>query len=188
MVEQGYTDTEIIQGCIAGQRKMQEYLYKKYYSSFMKICMRYANDIPDAEHYLNDGFFKIFTKLEQYNNAGSFEGWMKRIMINTCLDKLKAKKTLKNFDTVDIADYGPEYQAHTINDAIPQMSFNEIMRSLQCLPENYRVVFNLNIFEGYSHKEIAQMLSIKEGTSHWYLNKAREMLKQELMKYQLKSR
>lgn len=153
----------------------------------MKICLRYTNDMSEAEHCLNDGFLKIFTRLSQYNNVGSFEGWMKRIMVNTCLDKLKSQKTLKNFNTVDIADYNTDHAGHSVNSAIPQMTFNEIVQSLQKLPETYRAVFNLNVFEGYSHKEIAQLLSIKEGTSYWYLNKARELLKLELKKYQIKS-
>lgn len=149
--------------------------------------MRYTNTMPDAEQCLNDGFYKIFTKIAQYDNAGSFEGWMKRIVINTCLDKLKAGKNKRALSFEEINEQAPEH-VPIANDALQNLNFKEIIQSLQQLPETHRMVFNLNIFEGYSHKEIAKLLSIKEGTSFWYMNQARELLKKELSKYQLKSR
>lgn len=156
---------------------------------FLKVCMRYTDTMPDAEQCLNDAFYKIFTKTGQYSNKGSFEGWMKQIVVNTCLDKLKAGKAARALKFVEIKDHTPEQaHAHITNDAMGNLTFKEIMRSLQSLPETYRMVFNLSVFEGYTHKEIAKLLSVKEGTSYWYLNQAREMLKKELSTYQLKAK
>lgn len=151
--------------------------------------MRYTDTLPDAEQCLNDGFYKIFTKTAQYGSKGSFEGWMKQVVVNTCLDKLKVSKSARALNFVDINDQlSIQVHAHIANEAMQNLNFKEIMQSLHRLPETYRMVFNLNVFEGYSHKEIAKLLSIKEGTSCWYLNQAREMLKKELSKYQLKKK
>src|SRR5690606_7423991 len=129
------------------------------------------------------------TKTAQYVSSGSFEGWMRQIVVNTCLDKLRAGKAARSLIFVEIKDNTPgQVHGHIANEALQTMTFKEIMQALHGLPDTYRMVFNLNIFEGYTHKEIAKLLSIKEGTSYWYLNQAREMLKKELSKYQLKSK
>jgi len=186
-VVQAYTDFELIEGCKKQERKAQEYLYKKYYSNFMKLCMRYAPTQHDAEQWLNDGFYKIFTKINSFDNNGSFEGWMKRVMVNTCLDQLRVGKKLKALYFTEIGENTlASIQTPTGNDALQQMGFKEIIQALQGLPETYRTVFNLHVFEGLEHKEIAGQLDIKEGTSYWYLNKAREMMKEKISHYQRK--
>lgn len=168
---------------------MQGYLYKKYYSDFLKICLRYANTMHDAEQWLNDGFFKVFTKINMYDGKGSFEGWMKRIVVNTCLDNLRANKKHSALVFTEIADNSSATtSAHISNDAMQNMGFKEIIMVLQQIPETHRTVFNLYVFEGYSHKEIAVGLGIKEGTSYWYMSQARELLKQKISEYQLKTK
>jgi RNA polymerase sigma factor (sigma-70 family) len=184
-----YSDIEIIEGCRQQQRKAQGYLYNKYYSDFMKICLRYANSMHDAEQWLNDGFYKIFTKINLYDGKGSFEGWMKRVLINTCLDNLKANKKHNVLLFTDMSENPPALtSAHIGNDALHNLGFKEIIMVLQQIPETHRTVFNLSVFEGYTHKEIAESLGIKEGTSFWYMNQARELLKQKISEYQLKAK
>jgi len=184
-----YTEIEVIEGCKQQHRKAQGYLYKKYYSDFLKICMRYANTLPDAEQWLNDGFFKIFTKINMYDGKGSFEGWMKRVLINTCLDNLKANKKHSVLLFTDMSENPPAItNAQTSNNALHNLGFKEIIMVLQQIPETHRTVFNLSVFEGYTHKEIAETLGIKEGTSFWYMNQARELLKQRIKEYQLKTK
>lgn len=155
----------------------------------MKICLRYANSMHDAEQWLNDGFYKIFTKINMYDGKGSFEGWMKRVLINTCLDNLKANKKHNVLVFTDMSENPPALtSAHIGNDALHNLGFKEIIMVLQQIPETHRTVFNLSVFEGYTHKEIAENLGIKEGTSFWYMNQARELLKQKISEYQLKAK
>lgn len=173
------TEHELIKGCTAQDRKVQACLYKQYYSQFLKICLRYANSQQDAEQWMNDGFYKIFTRIAQYKNEGSFEGWMKRVMIYTCLDNIKSAMNKQGSRYLEIDEVkAQQLEQTTTHDTIQHISFKELIRLIQTLPAMHKTVFNLYVFDGYSHKEIAQQLSIKEGTSYWYVNKAREILKQ----------
>lgn len=181
-----FNEQEIIKCCKAHDRKAQAYLYKARYSDFLKICLRYAPTYEDAEQLLNDAFYKIFTRIGQYDNSGSFEGWMKRVVINTCLDGLKTamKKHREKIelDMMDVHDGVPS----NFSDVLQQINFKELVLLIQKLPTPYRAAFNLYVFEGYSHKEIAECLQVKEGTSHWYVNQARELLKKKLSSQQVK--
>lgn len=175
-----YAEQDIIKGCRKQDRACQEYLYKKYYSLFLKICARYAKDMEDAEQLMNDGFLRIFTKIDSYENTGSFEGWMKRIVVNTCLDYLRSSylKTsmMMNFNINMVA----EQTMSTRNDGIGKMEFRELLKHIQTLPVVTRTVFNLFVFEGYSHGEIAGMLEISEGTSYWHVHQARKQLQKKI--------
>jgi RNA polymerase sigma factor (sigma-70 family) len=175
-----YSEQDIIKGCRKQDRASQEYLYKKYYSVFLKICARYAKDMEDAEQLLNDGFLRIFTKIDSYENTGSFEGWMKRVLVNTCLDYLRSKylKTsmMMNFNINMVA----EQAASTRNDAITKMEFRDLLKHIQSLPAITKTVFNLFVFEGYSHAEIAGMLDMSEGTSYWHVHQARKLLQKKI--------
>lgn len=183
---QGHTEQEIIKGCKAHDRKVQAYLYKARYSDYLKICLRYAPTYEDAEQLLNDAFYKIFTRIEQYDNTGSFEGWMKRVVVNTCLDGLKAAMK-KNHEKVELDTvYMQETMPSNFSDILKQINFKELVRLIQELPAPYRAAFNLYVFEGYTHREIAAGLQVKEGTSHWYVNQAREWLKRKLSSQHLK--
>lgn len=174
------SEQDIIAGCKKQDRLVQEHVYKTYYSRFMKVCARYAKDLHDAEQLLNDGFLKIFSRTKDFQNKGSFEGWMNRIMVNTCLDYLKSsymKTTLKlqvNNGLTEQADISIK------SDAIEKLEFKELIALVQSLPVMTRMVFNLYVFEEYPHKQIAELLEMSEGTSHWHLHQARKLLQEKI--------
>ena len=169
--------SQLIAGCLANKREAQHRLFKTFYSKMFHICYRYASNKEEAQDMLNEGFIKIFNNLDKYQPIGSFEAWMKRVMANAALDYQRKHKP--NFETVDydaISQF--ESSSYEENHAISKISSDELMLLIQKLPPMSRSVFNLYIFEEYSHAEIAEMLHIKEGTSHWHLNSARTKLKQ----------
>ncbi|MBR4135604.1 MAG: sigma-70 family RNA polymerase sigma factor [Bacteroidales bacterium] len=164
-----------------GRPRAQHKLFRHFYSPMFAICMRYAGSTEEAEDMLNEGFLKVFSNLDKYEDTGSFSAWMRKVMTNAALD-YRRKYGLK-FDTADL-----ELVANTTlvsvetNDAISRMSVDELVRLVQQLPPTMRTVFNLFIMEGYSHAEIATELGISESTSAWHLNHARNRLKKEIMK------
>ncbi len=171
-----YSEQDIIKGCQENNRVYQEHVYRQYYSLFLKICARYARNLEDAEQLLNDGFLRIFNNIRGFNGTGSFEGWMKRIMVNSCLDYLKSKQ-IKEAERTDYKEVLPEDSKLSLGpDAVKQLEFKELLQIIQTLPTMSKTVFNLYVFEGFSHKEIAEMLQISEGTSSWHLHKARHQL------------
>ncbi len=177
-----YSEQDIITGCRKKNRAVQEYLYKVYYSVMLKICARYSKSMQDAEQLLNDGFLKIFTNIDKYSNTGSFEGWMKKIMVNTCLDYLRSTY-LKEEMTVHVHAIQPEETNLSIsNEAIESIEFRELLGLIQHLPSMTRTVFNMFVFEGYNHKEISEQLEISEGTSHWHVHQARNLLQKKINK------
>ncbi len=177
-----YSEQEIIAGCRSKNRAMQEHLYRTYYSAFMKVCARYAKDMQDAEQLLNDGFLKVFTQVDNFKNAGSFEGWMRRIMVNTCLDYLRSS-ALKEEMTMHVrAVPAEETNLSVSNSGMERIAFNEMVHMIQTLPTMTRTVFNLFVFDGFNHKEIGERLEISEGTSHWHLHQARNLLQKKIMK------
>ncbi len=179
-----YTEQELITGCRQKSRAIQEYLYKTYYSTFLKVCARYAKDMQDAEQLLNDGFLKVFTQVEHFKNAGSFEGWMRRIMVNTCLDYLRSTALKQDMVMHVRAVPAEETQLSVSNVAIENMEFKEMVNIIQSLPAMTRTVFNLFVFDGFSHKEIGAQLEISEGTSHWHLHQARNTLQKKIINSQ----
>lgn len=142
--------------------------------------MRYTKDEQDAEQTLHDSFLKIFKNIGEYEGKGSFEGWMKRIVINSNLDFLRSKMT-KDLNNV----YLPEditqinYTTKDAN-AVDRLSMKELLKLVKSLPQTSQAVFNLFVFDGYSHKEIAKMLQITEGTSQWHVNNARKVLQEKI--------
>lgn len=177
-----YSEQEIISGCRNQNRTFQEYLYKLYYSTFLKVCARYAKDMQDAEQLLNDGFLKIFTNITNFGNHGSFEGWMRRIMVNTCLDYLRSKY-LKETMIMHVNAIQPEESYIAVsNDVIKNMEFKDIVKVIQSLPAMTRTVFNLFVFEGYNHGEIAARFDISEKTSQWHVHQARSLLQKKIKK------
>ena len=176
-----YSETEIIKGCQENHRACQEQLYRHYYSLFLKICVRYAKNMEDAEQLLNDGFLRIFKNISSFKNTGSFEGWMKRVMINTCLDYLKSKQ-LKDSLKVNSNIVVEETNIALSTDALRRLEFKDLVAMIQTLPPSSKTVFNLYVFEGFSHKEIGAMLEISENTSSWHLHNARHNLQKRLKK------
>ena len=161
---------------------MQEYVYKMFYSYFLKVCARYAKSMQDAEQLINDGFLKIFTNIDKYVANGSFVAWMKRIMINTCLDYLRSSYVKEEMTLHSHAIVPEDTDLAVNNAAIAQIEFRELVNTIQNLPAMTRTVFNLFVFEGYNHKEIADQLQISEGTSHWHVHQARQLLQKKILK------
>lgn len=147
-----------------------------YAPKMMAVCMRYCRHKAEAEDVLQDAFFKIFTHLTDFEFQGNFEGWMKRVVINTAL-KLRQRKSFQS-EIIGIEDYQDEVIAP---EAIDHLSEEELIQVIAGLPEGYKVVFNLHAIEGFSHKEISSILNIEESTSRSQLFKARKMLQDRLI-------
>lgn len=150
----------LIKGCVEGNRIYQSQLYKIYAAQMMGVCLRYVKTREDAEDILQDGFIQVFTCIKQFKFIGTLEAWIKKIFINCALQKLRGKEN--NYLFVDI-EYVPEL--HTISyAATEEIDMKILIKCIQVLPLISRVVFNLYVFEGFKHKEIARMLNISEGT------------------------
>lgn len=174
---------EIISGCIQQDRRAQEELFKLFYGKLLGVCMRYANDRDTAEEMLQEGFIKIFDKLEAFDYKGSFEGWMRRIVANTAIDLLrKSKKNPILTDNDDDFKLGAE-DTMVDSEEIETLEIRAEMavEAIQLLSPAYRAVFNLYVMEEYTHKEIGEILGISEGTSKSNLAKAKLNL-QKLLK------
>jgi RNA polymerase sigma factor (sigma-70 family) len=181
MITGELTIEEIWAGVRTGHAAMQRQLYHSTYKLMMGICCRYANTAEDAEQWVHDGYIKIFQNAEKYSDKGSLEGWLKRIMVNTCLDNLRALKAQYNAPNLyakDTSAIGQDYS--TANDAILKMNAESLLQLINQLPSTQRTIFNMYAVDGYSHKEIAQQLNIKEANSQWHLNQARNYLKGKL--------
>jgi RNA polymerase sigma factor (sigma-70 family) len=172
-------DQNLLDGCQAGNRRAQNQLYRAYASGLLGVCMRYASGLSEAEDILQEGFVKIFTNIKSFKGIGSLEGWMKRIIINTALNHIRQNA---KFRTLYYSDDLPEYQEEDNEDLpLPEVSAEILLQIIQNLPEGYRMVFNLYAIEHNTHKEIAELLGISEGTSKSQLSKARKMLKMKLI-------
>lgn len=172
---------QLIKDCVRGSRKAQHKLFKTYYGSLFTVCMRYAPCREDAEDMLNEGFVKIFAALESYQPTGSFEAWLRTIMVNTALDYLRKYRHDNEMLNYDDANDNV-LKNYDENEALAKISIDELMALIQRLPTMSRTVFNLYVFDDMPHAEIAKQLNIKEGTSHWHLNFARAKLKEAIEK------
>jgi RNA polymerase sigma factor (sigma-70 family) len=169
---------QIIKKCKKNDRTAQKMLYDKYAPLFLAICMRYAKDKAEAEDILQDGFLKILMNILQYTGSGSFEGWMKRIIINTAITNYH--QNIKHYfheeiDNIKDLEADNDFYMNDID-----FSKEELMDIIQQLPEGYRVVFNLFVLEGYKHKEIAEMLKIDIGTSKSQFARAKKIIQTRL--------
>lgn len=177
------SEEKIVEGCIAGKRKAFNMLYKRYAPIMLGVCMRYCKSTAEAEDVLQEGFIKVFKNMRNFRKEGSFEGWIKRIMINSALDNYKS--SLKHYFHSNIEDMDEHHVLASGEesgwDPPQQMVSNEKLMSLiQQLPDGYRMVFNLYAFEGMGHKEIAALMDISENTSKTQLFKARRSLKRSI--------
>lgn len=164
---------QLIHNCKNQDIKAQEQLYRLYANKLFALCLKYSNSYQQAEDNLQDGFMIIFDKIKQYQDKGSFEGWMKRIMINTTLQKYR-KQTV--FEIVNEEHYTePDLEIDE-----EEVSVDYLLNIIQELPERYRQVFNLYAMDGFSHKEISEMLQITTGTSKSNLARARLILKEKI--------
>lgn len=164
-------EEELIRACKQEDREAQGLLYERYANKMFAVCMRYSNSREEAEDVLQDAFMKIFDKISYFRGEGSFEGWMRRIMVNTAL-RSKDKRSLK-FEPGNLDD-APEQSVDA--GVIGKMNVKEIMNLIGKMPEGYRLVFNLNAVEGYNHKEIGEILGINESTSRSQFARARKYL------------
>lgn len=170
--------TKLIQGCIDGKRKSQKQLFEKFQRPMFGICLRYAKDYTEAEDIAQEGFVKVFRNISQFKGEGSFVNWMKRIMINTALERYR--KMDKLYLVSDYDDYEHNYE---VEDVLPNIASKELLGFIQELSPQYRTIFSLYAIEGYSHIEISKMLDISEGTSKSNLSRARAILQKKVEKY-----
>lgn len=166
---------EIILGCQKNDGECQKKLYELTSPLLYGICLQYTGNEDDAKDILQEGYIKVFRKIDQYKGTGSAMGWIRRIMINTALEKLR--KTIPSQDT----DNEEKLSSESVSDDIVEsLTAEEILKIIQSLSPKYRMVFNLYAIEGYSHKEISELTGISEGTSKSNLSRAREILKRKI--------
>jgi RNA polymerase sigma-70 factor (ECF subfamily) len=170
----------IINGCLKGNRRDQELLYRRHAAKLYAVCIQYSGNDEEARDILQDGFIKIFENLIHYKHEGSFEGWIRRIMVNTALEKYRSKHNLYRVDDIDQI---PELDAEPDNEDYAGLEAVDLLEIIRELPPKYRVVFNLFAIEGYTHKEISRMMNISEGTSKSNLSRARVILQRRVGSY-----
>lgn len=172
--------SEIIKGCLAGDRRDQELLYRRHASRLYAVCLQYSGNDEEARDILQEGFIKIFENLQSYKFEGSFEGWMRRITVNTALEKFRSRSNLYRVDDIDTI---PEPEADPFNEDYAGLEAADLLNLIRELPPKYRMVFNLYAIEGYSHKEIGGLMNISEGTSKSNLARARNILQRKVGVY-----
>lgn len=169
--------SQLIAGCLAGNRATQAELYHLFAPKMMIVCMRYSQNVQEAEEILHDGFIRVFKFLGQFSQKGCFEGWIRKIMVNCALQKIRSQMNVKpvipfNAEAYELADK---------DDVIGQISGKEMLKLVQALSPAYRIVFNLYHFEGLKHREIAVLLKIEVGTSKSNLAQAKRILQNAVM-------
>ena len=169
-------DSKLIESCIKGDRASQKAIYDRLAPRMLPLCMRYVGDRNQAEDILQDGFLTLFTQLQNYKGEGSFDGWARKIFVNTALMSLRKKDALKMSEELDVVR-GMKADIPSQNQSI---GYKELMKLVMQLPAGFRTVFNMNVIEGYSHKEIGEMLGISETTSRTQLSRARTWLQNKI--------
>jgi RNA polymerase sigma-70 factor (ECF subfamily) len=172
---------KLIKNCINQDAQAQSQLYKLYASKLFSLCLKYSKNYAEAEDNLHDAFITVFSKIGQYNNKGSFEGWLKRITINTALQRYR--EDVGVFDIVNEANV--EDVSVELNDE--DLNLDYLLKIIQELPDRYRLVFNLYVLDGYSHVEISKLINISTGTSKSNLARARLILKEKIEDYRASS-
>ncbi|MFT2008254.1 RNA polymerase sigma factor [Pontibacter sp. 13R65] len=168
---------ELLRGCVQQNRDAQRKLYKLFFGYAMSICLRYSKNAEEAKEVLNDGFLKVFTRLDKYKPEKPFKGWVRRIMINTALDNYR--HNLKHYHLADLETAEP---AADTFDVLQQLHYEYLISLVQQLSPAYRAVFNLFVIDGYTHEEIGTLLGISVGASKSNLSKARANLREALKK------
>lgn len=163
---------QIIDGCKNGDRKAQRALYDQFSTSIFECCLKYASNIEDAQDILQDSFITIYDKINQFDHKGSFEGWCKRIAINTALQRYRETKVYQLETERNVVEEVP------VVEHMEDVGLDNLLIMIQQLPDRYRMVFSMYSLDGYSHKEIAELMKISEGTSKSNLSRARNSLQQ----------
>jgi len=165
----------IIEGCIKGKPRSQEALYKRFAAAMYGLCLQYASSEADAQDIMQEGFVKVFGKLDQVKNPAAFPGWIRRVMINTALEKYRSQVILQRIDEVQ-----EEADNATDERIFDNLTCQELVALIQTLTPRYRMVFNLYAIEGYNHQEISEELGISIGTSKSNLSRARVILQEKI--------
>ena len=171
---------QIIKDCSKGKSKAQELLYREYAPKMLGVCLRYSNCRSEAEDTLQDGFIKVFQSIKTYQFKGSFEGWIRRIMVNTALEKFRKSKNMQVVDEVRESDTDSVTEETTQRADIP---LDDLLKMIQSLPDRYQMVFSLYVLDGYNHNEIAEIMEISTGTSKSNLARGRAILKRKVNEY-----
>jgi RNA polymerase sigma-70 factor (ECF subfamily) len=171
---------KIIKGCLSGDRRDQELLYRRHSAKLYGVCLQYSGNDEEARDILQEGFIKIFENLRNYKHEGSFEGWIRRIVVNTALEKFRSRHNLFRVDDIDNIQ---EPEAEPDTEDYSGLQAVDLLFIIRELPPKYRMVFNLYAIEGYSHKEIGEMMNISEGTSKSNLSRARSILQKKVNLY-----
>ena len=166
-------ETKIIKLAVENNRQAQQQIYGKYSSKMLGVCRQYIKDIQLAEDVMITAFMKVFTNLKNFEHKGSFEGWIRRIMVNECISYLRVQKKVKFAEDEFFVE-------ESFNEIDSQFTVEQIQYLIDALPDGYKMVFNLYAIEGYKHNEIAKMLGINEGTSKSQLSHARKMLQTQI--------
>jgi RNA polymerase sigma factor (sigma-70 family) len=174
---QNITESDLISGCIEGNRRMQEELYRRFSPRMYGVCLRYAGTGEEAQDILQEGFIKIFKKLGTFRAEGSFEGWIRRIFVNTAIEHFRRKKYLQPVTEKEENTLEGNYLS-----VLDELAERDILDLVQQLSPGYRTVFNMYVVEGYTHKEIGDMLGISEGTSKSQLSRAKVILQERVKK------
>ena len=177
-LENRYTTDELIKRCRAGEHKAQELLYKQFAPKMLGVCLRYATNKMEAEDMLQNGFIKVFSKIADYRGDGSFEGWIRRIMVHSSIEYYR--KHHKMMQRVELEEAYNEIAVNPLASA--NLEAKDLLLLIQQLAPGYRIVFNLYAIEGYSHKEIAALTGISESASKSQLSRARGVLKDQIIK------
>ncbi len=179
------SDSDLIAGCIRGDRKMQYELYQQYAPKMFGVCLRYAGNTGEAEDILQEGFIKIFKKIESFRSEGSFEGWIRRIFVNTAIEHFRRKTYLQPITEREEVNIEAQYLS-----VLDSLAEKDIIALVQQLSPGYRTVFNMYVVEGYTHRQIADILNISEGTSKSQLSRAKiilqDMVNTNIEKYKKK--
>lgn len=168
-------ERKIVEGCLKGDKSFQKKLYESYSQKMYSVCLRYSNGQDEAKDLLQDGFIKVFQNLASFKGEGSFEGWIRRIIVNGCLEALRKPENRFFHEDIDGMDSELSYQP-----SLKKFDVQYVLKKMQSLAPGYRAVFNLFVIEGYQHHEIAEMLGISESTSKSQLSRARKILQEML--------
>ena len=175
---QNIIESDLIHGCLQGDRRMQEELYRRFSPRMYAVCLRYAGNAEEAEDILQEGFIKIFKKLDSFRSEGSFEGWIRRIFVNTAIEHFRRKRYLQPVTEKEENTIEGKYIS-----ILDELAEQDILSLVQQLSPGYRTVFNMYVVEGYTHKEIADLLGISEGTSKSQLSRAKVILQEMVKKF-----
>ncbi len=178
-IRKSLSEKELVSACRRFEKRAQEQLFKKYAPSMLALCRRYTGNLHDAEDVMLEGFMKVFQKIGQYQGSGSFEGWIKRIMINEALGFLRKNKSMYVETDIEELEEKPE-----LDRLYTALEVEDLISMIDGLPPGYRIVFNLYAIEGFSHREIGRKLGISENTSKSQLSRARALLRKKLLSIQ----